>query len=612
MRGLMTCWSVWLLLAGSVPAREREPADSIRYHLDPMVIIGHKIAGPQSELPASVSVIEEARLSRSASYSVLETIQAYVPSLYLTERAVMGYGLAAGAAGGISMRGLGGSPVTGVLMLRDGRPDMMGLMGHPLPDTYSIEGIERVEVIRGPASFLYGTNALGGVINLVSKTVARPGFQTRLTSGFGSFQSRQLSLAHGGNTGFFDYYLTAATRSTQGHRSFSAYEGDQYTAHAGYRLAAKTRLELNANLANIYLLDPGPANAASWNGDHWYDIRRAGVDLTLDHAGAMGETNIKLHTNFGRHKLYDGFRSTDRTAGLMMFHHWRPWSGQTLTIGFDWKQYGGMAENILQPIDYGGHFISEWAPYLHSQQWLTKKLLASAGFRLEHHPLTGSKMLPKVGLVYTLFPQAHLRLSMAEGFRSPSIRELYLFPAPNLALRPEVMRNYEVGFSQCVAGRLKWEGTLFRSIGHDLIRTSGRWPTIQLVNSGAFTHTGFEWTMEWFVAPSLQIGASWSKNDLQDQTMYAPGKKITLYGISTLGPVQLNIHLLTVQDLYGADFHQWPMDDYTVINAELAWQVTKSVRLALAAKNLLQARYQTLYGYPMPGRYFFAQTTISL
>ena len=81
----------------------------------------------------------------------------------------MGYGVAAGAAGGMSIRGVGGAPTAGVLVLINGHPQYMGLMGHPLADSYQSLMTERVEVVRGPASMLYGSNAMGGVINIITK-----------------------------------------------------------------------------------------------------------------------------------------------------------------------------------------------------------------------------------------------------------------------------------------------------------------------------------------------------------------------------------------------------------------------------------------------------------
>ena len=589
---------------------ESAKADSVRYHLDPMVVIGTKMPGPQSELAASVSILRQDLLQLSSPYSVLETVSDMVPGVYLSERAVMGYGVASGAAGGISIRGTGGSPVTGVLVLRDGRPDIMGLMGHPLPDAYSSEGVERVEVIRGPASFLYGTNAMGGVINLISRRVHEDGFQTQVSAGTGSFASRMATLSHGGRRGRFDYYLTAMTRETDGHRPQSDYDGQHYTAHLGYALTAHTEMELNANLSDFNLLDPGPSTTPVT--DHWYDIRRSGADLSLNHSGGLGETNLKVHGNFGKHRIYDGFRSDDRTSGVMVVHHVQPWRGQKLTLGLDWKQYGGSAKNVLTALDYKSHYITEWAPYLHGQQWLGKAMLVSAGLRVEHHPLYGYTPMPKAGVVYTVRHNTYVRVSAARGFRSPSIRELYLFPAPTLDLKPERMWNYEIGLNQQILSRFKWEAVLFKAEGEDLIRLSGRWPNFKLVNSGTFTHTGYELMLEWLANERWQMGATWSKLDLQSQTLNAPGKKLTAYSTFTLGRVRVQANLVHVQDQYGADQRTLPMNDYTVVNGQVSVRLLKPLLLTVSVKNLLDADYQTLYGYPMPGRYMLGQLTVSL
>ena len=69
----------------------------------------------------------------------------------------------------MNVRGIGGAPTAGVLVLIDGNPQYMGLMGHPLADSYQSLMAEKVEVIRGPSSMLYGSNAMGGVINIITK-----------------------------------------------------------------------------------------------------------------------------------------------------------------------------------------------------------------------------------------------------------------------------------------------------------------------------------------------------------------------------------------------------------------------------------------------------------
>ncbi len=593
--------AVLFVAPASLAAEDSPPPDSVKYRLNPVIVTATKIAGAQTELAASVSVIDNAMIERASTNSVLALVKDFVPGVYITERAVMGYGVATGAAGGISIRGLGGSPVTEVLVLRDGRPDIMGLMGHPLPDAYSLDGVERVEVVRGPASFLYGTNAMGGVINIVSKSMTTDGFQTSFTGGYGTFNTQKLVGNHGGKKGSWDYHLSAAVRKTDGHRDFSDYEADQYTAHWGYELSTRTKVSMNGNLSNLNLFDPGPITAASFP-DHWYDIRRSGADLTVTHQSSLGESHLKLHGNFGRHRIYDGFRSTDQTIGLMLFQNARPWTGNTSTIGFDLKRYGGEAKNNIRNFSFGSHFVTEYAPYLHTQQVLMRRFIASAGVRLEHSEIYGDEVVPKAGLVFHLNNATSWRLSGAKGFRSPSIRELYLFPAPTKDLQPERLWNYEIGWTQNVGRRGKIDASLFRQEGSNLIRLEGRFPNFALRNSGEFTHTGYEIMANWYPTDDLEVSGSWSKLDLGDQTMSTPGKKLTAYVSYQFSILRLTGSVVRVMDLYGADNRANPLKDYTVVNVTAHAKILHPIGLNVNVENLFDADYQTILHYPMPGR----------
>lgn len=609
-RGVVLLTIVWALTAQTAELKESTAGgDTIRYHLDPVVVTATKMVESQREIAASVSVLQEAVINAAPSGTLMGALMQRVPGLYVTERAVMGYGVS-GGAGTVSMRGVGGSPVTGVLFLRDGRPDMMGLFGHPLPDSYGALGIERVEVVRGPASFLYGTNAMGGVINLISKRRHEEGFETRLQGSAGEFATRSFSIAHGGKSGRWDYYVTGSTGRSDGHRANSAYQGLHYTAHAGYAAGPATRIDLNSNLANIDLVDPGRSSSPA--SGQWYDLRRRGLDLSLAHQSRWGESQLKLHGNFGRHRVYDGFISDDHTYGLMLYQTGHPWAGAAATLGLDWKRYGGSAQNRITGMVWDAHQIEEFAPYLHWQQLIRTRFVISGGVRVEHHQLFGYAVLPKLGLVIHPQGRTALRFSAGRGFRSPTIRELYLFPAPTADLGPESMWNYEAGVTQQLGGRMHLEAVLFRSEGSDMIRVIGRYPDLQLVNSGDFIHSGYEVALHWEPAEQWEVTAGWSKHDLGDQTMNSPGKKLSLGLDVPWRSWRLGVAGHHVRDLFGADRRAQPLPDYTLVDASLGWQPVRTLALRLMVKNALDARYQTMSGYPMPGRNVVLESTLEL
>ncbi|HPG38108.1 MAG TPA: TonB-dependent receptor [bacterium] len=588
--------------------------DSVKYKFNPVVVTATKVQGAQKDLAASVSVIDETMIQTAPTHSVLELVKDLVPGINITEKNVMGYGISSGAAGGISIRGVGGSPVTGVLVLRDGRPDIMGMMGHPIPDAYSLDGVERIEVVRGPASFLYGTNAMGGVINIVSKKMTQDGFTTRVSGGLGSFSGKELSGYHGGKIGALEYYVTAATRQTDGHRDYSGYEGDFYTAHIGYDLFKNTNIALNANLSNIYMFDPGTQKSSYV--DHWYDIRRSGADLSVVHKSSLGESNLKVHGNFGRHKIYDNWRSNDHTIGVMMYHNIKPIYGNTTTVGFDYKQYGGDAKDsiVKSPmLDYTEQNMTEWAPYIHTQQLLFQRFIVSGGVRIEQHELYGQEVLPKAGLVYHVLSNTSLRASAAKGFRSPAIRELYVMPPRNEKLEPEEMWNYEVGLSQQVGDQINIDACLFRSEGENMIRQVGQRPNIKFLNSKEFMHSGYEIVVNWLPIRHLNLNATWTKLDLEDETAEIPAKKLTLNISYDMRYVNLSANYLRAMDIYGADFHATPMDDYNLVNcAALVKPPIPFISFKISLKNVLDADYETIYGYPMPGRTYMVDMNISL
>ncbi len=585
----------------------------VKYYFDPIIVTATKVTGAQRDIAASISVIDEPRIRLGSTDGVFQVLENSVPGLHLTEWGVMGFGIAIAAAGKISVRGLGGTADTHVMILRNSRPDYMGLMGCTIGDEFSVDGVERIEVVRGPASFLYGTNATGGVVNIISKRMHTEGFQTNLTAEYGAFNTWKFVLDHGGKIGRFDYFLTGSMRKTDGHRedSKNSYENNAFTAHFGYQLDQNTTIEFSGNFADIYLHDPGMITDPKT--DDWYDITRWGGDVTLNHHNRFGDAYFKFHGNFGKHDFADGWHSNDHLVGLMVYQNGHLFNGNTTTIGFDVKRYGGNGENLTpnwrnEPtVPYQERTVTEYAPYIHTQQLFLKRFIFSAGLRVEHHTLFGSVNVPKVGLVSHLTESTSFRVTVSKGFRSPSIRELYFFPSHNEELKPDEYWNYEIGMSQHIGRRLNVEMAVFQIEGENLITLVRGTSGYQLMNSYKIKNRGYELMLNWSPVNRLEMNASWAYVEMENSIPNAPERKLTAYISYQFSKFRIVGDLVMVKDWSGKDAATpvpqiYPMKDYTVVNLSVQADLLSPLSVQLTLRNAFNTDYESMYGYPMPGR----------
>ncbi len=167
------------------------PTDSVApVDLSEVVVTGSNRGVSAALLPYTVSVVDSEALHSSGSTALLAVLSDRVPSLFVTERGILGFGVSSnGGAGHIKLRGVGGDRASGVLMMVDGQPQFAGLYSHHVADFYRKDFVERVEVLRGPGSVLYGSNAMGGAINVITKDAPDKAFSLDLTSQYGSYNT---------------------------------------------------------------------------------------------------------------------------------------------------------------------------------------------------------------------------------------------------------------------------------------------------------------------------------------------------------------------------------------------------------------------------------------
>ena len=322
--------AVMMLMASTASFAQ---GDSIA--LQEIVVTGTRNATDVRHLPMTVTVIDRDMLTAEHQTNVLQTVMREVPGLFVTSRSMMGYGVSTGAAGGINLRGISGG--AGQLMvLIDGHPQYQGIYGHPISDSYQTLMAERVEVLRGPASVLYGSNAMGGVLNIVTRQTnlksqisnLKPQSSTVNTTidlGAGSYGTVQAEASNQVRSGRFSSTLSAQYGRTDNHRPRMGFE--QYGGYLkmGYDLSDHWNAYIDGNLTHFNASYPGAETSPLYDADQW--ITRGVVSAAVENHYGQTSGALSVYSNFGRHKIDDGtadpakptaryFRSKDALTGV--------------------------------------------------------------------------------------------------------------------------------------------------------------------------------------------------------------------------------------------------------------------------------------------------------
>ena len=294
-----------LFLELEVYSQEDSTRSTKNYTIDEVVVTGTRNETEIRHLPMSISIIKRNQIEHRYEQSLLPILTEKIPGFFTTSRSIMGYGISTGAAGSMSLRGIGGNPTTGLLILIDGHPQYMGLMGHPLSDAYQSMLAEKVEVVRGPASVLYGSNAMGGVINIVTRKQQDDGIKNHARVSYGSYNTLTTELSNQIRQGRFNSIVTGSYNRTDGHRSDMEFE--QYGGYAklGYELNRVWNLFADINLTHYNTSNPGTMTSPVFDNDS--RITRGVTSFSLENNYNHTSGALKLYYNWGRHKINDGY-----------------------------------------------------------------------------------------------------------------------------------------------------------------------------------------------------------------------------------------------------------------------------------------------------------------
>ncbi|MBO5545405.1 MAG: TonB-dependent receptor [Bacteroidales bacterium] len=587
-----------------------EPENELVDTLRSAVVTGTRVAMERDRLPAPISVVGRERIATSDESALLPSLMEEVPGLFVTSRGVTGYGVSAGATGGISLRGFSaGSGRT--LVLIDGHPQYQSIYGHAVADEYLADLAERVEVTRGAASVLYGSNAMGGAINIITRRPDFLGNRVGVKLMGGSYGTFRGSVTEQYSNGRFSLVANFGHDRTAGHRENSAFRSTSGMIKAAYDLTAEWRLSGDVNVVKAFSQNPGTVSAPMLEGTA--DITRMMSWLSLENHYERTDGGINFYYNAGRHDINDGhlagapsqpylFHSTDYQGGVNLFQAVRLFEGNTLTAGVDVKLYGGNAYRNPTTEIYADHKkLHEEAGYLLAQQILGPVTL-DAGIRMEHHSLYGVEWIPQAGVSVLAWPGASLKLSASKGFRTPNLRELYMYAVANEDLEPERAWSYDFTYAQhLLDGRLNYELSLFYTKGSNIIEVNVVDGKRANRNVGAFENKGVEFSADFQATDQLKFNANYSYLHMGKVYIGAPVHKAYVSATWTPGRFSANLGLMGIKDLYLSTGDNAVTSSYADLKARLSYRIADWITVFVRGENLLNRQYQTMLGFPEPG-----------
>ena len=568
-----------------------DTVDTKMYISEGVVVTASRYGDDISDISASVSVIDEKDIKFMNSY-VAPDLLSGVPGVEVMKTGNFG-------RADVVIRGIGNNGRK-LGFLVDGRPEKMAIYGCAVTHTFPLHNVKKIEVVKGPLSSLYGSGAMGGVVNILTM---QPSGENSLNfeCDYGSFNTYNLTGSFEESFSNLDFLATVQKSSSDGYQENSASNTDAYQGNLVYNINENWKIENYAKYVEAYKQDPAAVGDTS-TPDGYQNYKRGAFDVSV--YGEVNEIDFqtKVYRTYGYHEFSDGWESRDRTDGLNSSVRLSFLKGNETQSGFEfYKQYG--------------HWIStdgKWdrtvyEGFIHSEQ-KTSFVNLSGGLRYTY-PEDSEGVFSFNGGVVLKYNDTRLRGRVGKGFRLPSFNDLYLFPPSNPSLAAEELMSYEVGLRQKLSNVADLDIAFYRMNTNNFIRFSGL--SGQFENVDTLIEKGFETSVGVYPLDWLKLKVFYSYIDREERTQGVPGQKWS--GSITLERKILEARLSGryLTDYYAADNHTDEISSYYVFDFRLNVKPRDYVSLSLGVDNLLDEDYLRYVEVPnatglysMPGRTF--------
>ena len=593
------------LLSVTVPAYAEE-TDAEATQLDTIIVEGSRLNQTEAEIGTSVSVITGEEIEKLGFDFALDAVAA-APGVTINQN---------GSFGGTASVRIRGASSGQTLVLIDGVPagDPSATDGSFNFAYLDTENIDRIEVLKGPQSVLWGSDAIGGVVSI---TTRQP--DTHLSGSvfgeYGSYNTFRGGASVGNSNEIGDFRLAATgitsdgiskADEANGNTEDDGYESSTISARGGLNLPNKIRLD-GTLLWNDSEMDydsyVGGAQGSVGDGDETTQTESLSGNVSLkvplfndrfENLLMVGYSDITREnfTNGAQSYYAEGDRSIYRYQGTFTID-----KRNKLAFGAEREETTANGQNSAIDGLFG---LYEFKP--------VEKLTLTGGIRIDDHDKFGSETTGRVAAAFAATDQVILRASWGQGFKAPSIfQSTYVctfcgLTEPNADLRPETSEAFDIGVDWTSPdGRAQAGITYFDQDTENMIDFSytAGYDNIALVKSKGVELFGAYQFTTW-----LGVSANYAYIDAEDGNGNALSRLPEHSGDVTLsldpeGPLSGAVLVRYNGDEANTD--GTTLDGWTRVDLTGSYDLTDSVELFGRIENLFDEHYQQILGYGTPG-----------
>lgn len=575
---------------------------------------------------------------------------------------ILGDGTVGTEVNALSGQLIRGSNTGQVLILLDGRPiNNAGSGGFDLSE-FTTNNIQRIEVLPGGGSTLYGSDAIGGVINIITRRPTEK-ITTEAKFNIGAYGLNQQSIQNSGKKGDISWVVGYNRTQAENNYPFSIPEANfSGTRKNNDALYNNFNLKLEADLgkrntlsfSTLYLNKeqgtpggvpiPSPVNGQGFFNsltdknrkytdqiltDFTWNLKLGDGDDSLLTAKVYGDF---LNTRFdpsGSVSSQNRFQTNQSSYGIQTTHSWNFAKNQSLVYGFDYRNVNVRNTSFSystnkETLNYDND-INQGALFTKYEVVLIPNLTVNVGLRQDFSSLVnGSVTSPSVGTKYAVSDSTTLRANYIQNFRVPTIANLFNVNPSNIGnpeLKPERGDSFDIGIDQKLGNIGLARLTFFKNNVSDTIAfkrltppvngNTGTWENIGLVET-----TGIEATLNLQVAKNIYTFVNYTANDpriFKSSNAAEINKELRFAGADKLN---LGVSYETSQGLYLGllmnSLNGYPTNNtnteflsgYTTFDFKLLVPLSDKLVVTGSVENLFNQRYQLFPGFPDGGRGF--------